>query len=179
MSTNTNCSAGDLVKRILEEIVRHPEDIKVTENIIGRTVDMEVESHPGDMPRVMGREGKFSKALIELMSLISSRVGGVIKIRFTDPIERVYEPSPEIEMKPDWNSANVYRIAADICGMIFVHPVELEIQDGDNCTSVIDIVTDSQERYSVNDRAMRALTTIFAAIGKANGRNIIVTVAPE
>lgn len=176
----TNCSASDIIRRILEEITLHPDKIKITNNRIGRGLtDMVIESHPGDTPRVIGQGGKHSRSIFLLVSMIGRKSGESIRCRIPDPEIRIKEPNKPFVPKDPWNNENVLTLANDICDAIFCHPSLVEIVDGPDFASALDISTDPEESEKTVEKAAECLTPLFGAIGKSNGRHLFVTVAPK
>jgi predicted RNA-binding protein YlqC (UPF0109 family) len=58
-------AAAELVAFIARGIVSHPEEIRVRESDGGRL--LELETHPDDRGRVIGRQGRVAKAMRALL----------------------------------------------------------------------------------------------------------------
>jgi len=63
------------VEKIVTSLVGEPESVEVFENTDGRTVRLEVRVAPGDMGRVIGREGRTVKAIRSILFAAGQKQG--------------------------------------------------------------------------------------------------------
>ena len=73
-------TAAELVAFIARGIVSHPEEIRVRESDGGRL--LELETHPDDRGRVIGRQGRVAKAMRALLGV--SRDGADCRLDIVD-----------------------------------------------------------------------------------------------
>ena len=53
----------ELVETIAKALVDHPEEVTVTEKIDGKNVEINLHVAPGDMGKVIGKQGRIAKAI--------------------------------------------------------------------------------------------------------------------
>ena len=53
----------ELVEVIAKALVEHPDDVVVTEKESGRNITVELHVAPTDMGKVIGKTGRFAKAM--------------------------------------------------------------------------------------------------------------------
>lgn len=57
----------ELLKSIIEPLIRHPEDLVIEEKGRGREIVLTVSAHPEDIGRVIGRGGRRAHAVRTIM----------------------------------------------------------------------------------------------------------------
>ena len=57
----------EAVERIISALVGEPDAVEVAENVDGKNVRIEVRVAPGDMGRIIGREGRTVKAIRSIL----------------------------------------------------------------------------------------------------------------
>jgi predicted RNA-binding protein YlqC (UPF0109 family) len=72
--------AAELVAFLAKAIVNHPEEIRVVELEGGRL--LELETHPDDRGRVIGRQGRVAKAMRAVLG--ASRDGADCRLEIVD-----------------------------------------------------------------------------------------------
>lgn len=65
----------ELVEYIAKALVEHPEQVVIKEVAGEKTVVYELRVGPGDIGRVIGREGRTAKAIREILSAAAMRKG--------------------------------------------------------------------------------------------------------
>jgi len=63
----------ELVRFLVEALVDHPDSIEVHEVEGGRTTILELQVHPADVGKVIGRQGKTANALRTLLKAHASK----------------------------------------------------------------------------------------------------------
>ncbi|MFN4294526.1 MAG: KH domain-containing protein [Thermoflexales bacterium] len=63
----------ELVEYVARGLVEHPDQVKVTESVDRDTVFLELQVSPGEVGRVIGREGKLANALRALLRISAAR----------------------------------------------------------------------------------------------------------
>ncbi len=71
---------ASLIEFIVKEIVEHPDEVAVRESDGGRL--LELETHPNDRGRVIGRQGRVAKAMRALLGV--SRDGADCRLDIVD-----------------------------------------------------------------------------------------------
>ncbi len=59
----------ELLEYITKRILRHPEAVKVEEEVDGNTVRVTLYTHPDDIGLAIGKNGKTANALRELLKV--------------------------------------------------------------------------------------------------------------
>lgn len=72
-------SSAGLIEFVVKAIVEHPDDVKVNESDDGL---LELETHPDDRGRVIGRQGRVAKAMRALLGV--SRHGAGCRLDIVD-----------------------------------------------------------------------------------------------
>lgn len=62
-----------LIQYIAENLVNHPEEVKVSRNEDGRSVVLELHVAQEDMGRVIGKDGRVANAMRSLLRAISNQ----------------------------------------------------------------------------------------------------------
>lgn len=65
----------EAVERIISALVGEPDAVEVTENADGKNVRIEVRVAPGDMGRIIGREGRTVKAIRSILFVAGQKQG--------------------------------------------------------------------------------------------------------
>lgn len=67
---------ADALEHLVRGIVDHPDDVRVSARSLRRGELLEVRVHPGDLGRVIGRNGRTARALRTVVSALAPQ-GGV------------------------------------------------------------------------------------------------------
>lgn len=65
----------EAVERIIRALVGEPDAVEVNENSDGRNVRIDVRVAPGDMGRIIGREGRTVKAIRSILFVAGQKQG--------------------------------------------------------------------------------------------------------
>ncbi len=71
----SQASMKELVEYMAQQIVDHPEDVRVEEVAGGRSVVYELRVSPADMGRIIGKHGRVANAMRSLLHIASIRSG--------------------------------------------------------------------------------------------------------
>ncbi len=63
----------ELVEVIAKSLVDNPQEVEVTEKSNGRTIVVELKVAPGDMGKVIGKQGRIAKAIRSVVKAAASR----------------------------------------------------------------------------------------------------------
>jgi uncharacterized protein len=72
------------VEVIARALADHPEQVTVTETTQRQTTLLELFMAPGDLGRVIGRQGRTAAALRAIVALIAEREGTRAQVEFRD-----------------------------------------------------------------------------------------------
>jgi uncharacterized protein len=64
-----------VVEVVAKALVDHPEDVEVTENVRRGSTVVELYTAPGDMGKIIGRQGRTAAALRTLVTLAAEKAG--------------------------------------------------------------------------------------------------------
>lgn len=70
----------DVLVFILKNIVTLPDDVAVTEETVDGSINYSVTVNPGDVGRVIGKEGKVIKAIRTVMRVIAIQKGVRVRV---------------------------------------------------------------------------------------------------
>lgn len=85
----------DILEFILKNITTHPDDVHIEETQEDDTIHLTVATHPDDVGRVIGKEGKIIKAIRSIMRVVAIQKGERIRISVDSGEERG-EQAPEM-----------------------------------------------------------------------------------
>ena len=68
-------SLNEYVHKVLDDLVDHPEAIKLTELSGDKTVIFELRCHQDDVGKVIGKNGKTISAVRTLLGMLAARQG--------------------------------------------------------------------------------------------------------
>ena len=74
----------DLLVYIAQSLVDNPDDVTVTEKETDSETVLELRVAPGDMGKVIGRQGKVAKEIRALMRAVAMRQGKRVSIDIVD-----------------------------------------------------------------------------------------------
>ena len=74
----------ELLTYIAQNLVEHPDEVKVTEIAGAGETILELRVHPDDMGKVIGRQGRIAKEIRALMRSVAQRQGKRINVEIMD-----------------------------------------------------------------------------------------------
>jgi predicted RNA-binding protein YlqC (UPF0109 family) len=166
----------DILTRILDQFTYHPENRKVWAAAVGRSWIIKIQLHRADTPRAVGERGSHVRALEMIAAAIGAKAGANIRTQLLEPEVGLPERYHKFKPMESWNSAEVKAIAEQIAEHAFVAPATVTIHDGEDFTSTLEIVVDRSENKNLASTMQQAMQVVFNAIGKANGRILVVDV---
>lgn len=178
-------SPTDICENILRSILREicEDSYRIEEERFEGITTFMAKVSSKDMPFVIGKGGQVAEAITGLFRMLSLRLGENIGVRFIDPPTRE-NGQRRFQGKESWNSSNVYRLASDICEVLFTTITKVDLIDAkeperdfyDRFTTILRIETGAREK--VITEVNKLLTPLFDVIGKSNGRRIKVSIGP-
>ena len=76
----------ELLMYVAKSLVEHPEAVSVTE-LPGETTVLELRVAPGDMGKVIGRQGRIAKEIRTLIKSVAQRTGQKVTVEIVDEEE--------------------------------------------------------------------------------------------
>ena len=76
--------ARDVVEVVARALADHPDSVRVTERANGGQTQVELFMAPGDLGRVIGRQGRTAAALRTLVSATADLEGAKATLEFRD-----------------------------------------------------------------------------------------------
>ena len=169
---NQATKISGLIKKLLERIVNYPDALEVTGDEYDSTVVVTIKPHKDDYGRVCGSGGVRIQALRTIaeqmcwdeivrkrvqVDLIEGHLGGKLKAT----------PRPK-KSDEDWINWLVCDVFADVLGTL--PKVRTASVESNHSIVFSAKVSESRPIIEIGE----ALTTIFGAIGRANGWRIII-----
>ena len=74
----------DVVKVVARALADHPDEVSVTETEHRQVTLVELYMAPGDLGRVIGRQGRTAAALRTLVGLVAEHSGKRVQLEFRD-----------------------------------------------------------------------------------------------
>lgn len=174
-------AAADLLRDIASRYTRFHKELKVNGRELGQTINLTLQGHRDDHPKLVGSQGKHIWALQQIFAAAGRRAGRAVRLTLLEPsIGEKQGPSEFVanhEWTPDATMDLLSRIlAAASLGGVAAEPVD----NGELTTLVIKVEDplDSAARWATGELG-RALHLIFHAIGRTEGRQIHVEVFTE
>jgi predicted RNA-binding protein YlqC (UPF0109 family) len=80
----------EFLRYVVTEIVEHPDSIKITRKIDPTGILLELEVHPDDMGRIIGRGGRTADAIRKLLWVIGTKTDNRISFKIIEPGDSNY-----------------------------------------------------------------------------------------
>ena len=74
----------DLLVYIAQNLVDNPDEVTVTEHESGNGIVLKLHVAPGDMGKVIGRQGRIAKEIRSLMRSVAQRKGVYVTVDIVD-----------------------------------------------------------------------------------------------
>lgn len=185
MKTIIKNPVGEKVERVLRDIVHeiilHPDDFEVIQIPLSSHLVVNLRAQTSDTGRIIGPKGAHFLALKIIVAAVgASCTKRVLLGRMEPPLDGKGPDSyNKLVFKKDWNEAKVREILERTVASIFTYPSSVTVKDVDEVTSVLCVTISSRERADLVAQVSDALQTLFNAVGKANGRIVLVDVVAE
>ena len=75
----------EFVEFVVKAIVDNPEDVKTERNIDEMGVLLQLTVNPGDMGKIIGREGRTAKAIRTLLRVLGAKENARINLKIIEP----------------------------------------------------------------------------------------------
>lgn len=78
-------SDQEFLEFIIQALVEHPEDVKVTRTVDEMGVLLNLKVNPEDMGRIIGREGSTARSIRALTRLVGLRHNARVNLKIEEP----------------------------------------------------------------------------------------------
>ncbi len=169
----------DLFRRIVTEIISHPENLVIEPKVFTQSIVLTVQAHAADTPRLIGEGAANYKALVTVATALGARAGLRVSV---PPIREPVVGAPDrykFNANDHWPKDRIVRLLTETAQATFAEPdaVEVKLFDDDSTVSTtIELWVARNERSALVFALGAALRVLFDAIGKANGRLIYLDV---
>ena len=85
-----------LLKTIVESLVEYPKDVEILRTVDDRGVLLTLKVNDKDIPTIIGKEGKFAKALRCILRTFGSKSNARISLKIATPNEN----QPGFSLRP-------------------------------------------------------------------------------
>ena len=79
-------SDQEFLEFIIQALVEHPEDVKVTRTVDEMGVLLNLKVNPEDMGRIIGREGSTARSIRSLTRLVGLRHNARVNLKIEEPV---------------------------------------------------------------------------------------------
>lgn len=175
-SKNPAATAIDIVRRIIGEFTYHPSDIRTAVQEVGHSMTVKLQVNRADMPRVLGKQGTHFRALESLVAAIGAKAGLTLRFQLVEPAVGMPDRYDPFTAKEEWNSANAVQLLSEIADATFMGKTSIRVIDGEDYQSSIELTLTAVEKRAIIDAVAGAAKVLFKAIGRAQGRFLVVDI---
>ena len=171
--------ALELLRRILTELVAHPENLRIEYRALTASLTIMIQADTGDTPRLIGEQAQNYRALCAIMAAVGAAAGYRVAI---PPIQEPVIGAPSryrFEPNPDWPKERILKLLRDVAEAVFAHSGGMECMEFDdpaNGITTVEVHVSRLENPKVVDVLRPAIGRMFDAIGKANGHLLAVDI---
>ena len=163
-----------IAREILYALVRHPDELKINDRLIGTILAIEVEAHEEDRPKLIGSQGKHIGAFTRILKAIGIRHGlKVVVDLIVPPNPPKHSHQQPFTPNPNWQSEWIARILRPVCDQL--------LGRHDYCEHKLKNMTVYQlgfRQWEMPGDVLAALDIMFEAIGYRQGHVVHIT-GPE
>lgn len=165
-------AAKDLLRQIVAGYVSHPQALQIEASLIGTTIVMRLDPHAEDFGKIVGSRGNNFHALQTIFSAAAAKAGKRLNLILKDK-PRAYCDLPPFRANPNWQRGPFETLLRTTLSAAINGEYTLSQGDVENTTVYeIGAVKEAEE-------VAKAVHTIFHAIGKAQGRFVLINFAPN
>lgn len=168
--------AHELLTAIAKGIaVEHFDKFQIGITEFQSSTTINVQPHDDDYGKVCGTGGVMIRALQLMFRILGNRHGIKMRLILGKPFPSTggIVPKPNFIEAENWNNEPLRLLALAICRAIFVKPVTVCAADAGDTTTIEIVPMFGDPMLVAVSEIESALTPIFHAIGKAQGRNEI------
>lgn len=162
-----------VASEILYALVREPDSLKISDNLIGTILAIEIEAHESDRPKLIGSNGKHIAAFTRILKSMGTRRGlEVVVDLIVPPIPPRYSHQQQFAADPNWKPEAIIRLLQTVCSELFGRHDFTE-----NTLKNMTVYQLHYKRWELSSDVLAALDTLFEAIGYRQGH--VVHIAGE
>lgn len=164
-----------LFRRILTEMVAHPEHLDLGVRALSASVSFSLRAHAADTPLLIGEGAANYRALMTLAVAMGGKAGYRVSM---GPIREPEFGKPSFyrfQPRQDWPRDRLRKLLDDVVGAIFIgeHTVEVDDNDAGGMTTW-EVFVQGGQKPGLTAAVGPAIGRIFDAMGKSNGRLLAV-----
>jgi len=76
---------------VIKSLVEKPEDVKINRTVDEMGVLMTLDVNPGDMGKIIGREGNTAKAIRTLLRVVGMKNNARVNLKINEPVDGMRE----------------------------------------------------------------------------------------
>lgn len=160
----------DLVK----EVVAHPNKLQVGVKVDDVAVMMLITPHPDDVGRLTGTRNITKDSLMVIFTAIAARYGKRLEYVMDDERAFDYNFLPDFKSRVDWPRIRIMDLIGRTCAALFEHRFEIQVSTLPGKSKLYIDIRPDEVRHVTETELCSALSRVFNAIGKANGRIIYI-----
>lgn len=171
-----------IIRSIYDRLLIHPEKIQIECGKQGPAqIDFLAQGHATDQGLMIGTAGNNIRALQKILEYVGRRAGMKIRLKILEAYTGTKQVQNRPPFDPEWEAQDKHQPFAELLTDISaaIYGVPLEVMSGHKL-----IKEEPSTEFTLDVREMPldlkdALNTIFHAIGRAHGRNIVVKTRSE
>lgn len=179
----TEAKVTSLFERLVKEITTNQDQVTVEALALATKTPIRIEVHPSEVGRVIGEHGAHFKALEKLCLAISYKTRQMFELLPMQEPEASVVPLRygRFHGRDDWPKQKITKLLSDMAESVFKNEiaVDITVSDMKNFVSAYTIRVDRREEADVIKIIQPAFTTLFNAIGRVNGRVLIVEIVAD
>jgi predicted RNA-binding protein YlqC (UPF0109 family) len=172
-----------LIERLVKAITTNKDDVHVECLPLATKTPVRIEVHPSEVGRVIGEHGTHFKALQNIVLAISYKRRTVFELLPMQEPDAGVVPIRYGRFKgqDDWPKQQITELVTESVKAVFKNEsaIDIEVRDMTNFCSAYTIKVDRREDADVVKIVQGAMTTLFNAIGRINGRVLIVEIVAD
>ncbi len=175
MNMTPHDTALDLLGRIAQDLVLHPDELVVFNDEFDGLIFVPINS--GDYGRLVGAKGAIWKAFEFIADMIGRRTGENVRITLEQPLSDTRDTYPEMVIQDAWDAAKVMDLIEDIAETAFEGDVEIDYRDGQGehyGKTVVKVQAFSDESSGFLFKLNQMLAPLFESLGKQHGRQHLI-----
>lgn len=167
-----------LLRALLAAYTRWHRDMKINGAKLTSGVQISVQAHRDDHPRLVGSRGTHIMAIQTLFAFIGRRAGRVVRVTLLEPATGEKLPLEPYVENPKWKPEPMRKLLGAVASAVFGEgEVTLTVNAVGEMT-VFEIAPKQAISQLMRDAEIeKAFHLIFHAIGKAQGRIVHVQLA--
>lgn len=166
-----------LIRRIVAQITTERKHITIeTEQVgnIGTRILLRV--HQSDMGKLIGKGGSTIRALTMLVEKMGEYCGELSFLEMAEPVLGKSAAPHVFEPAYNWNDEEIIKLMDDVMNALFHHAETTAHNIG--LTTALEVYVSANQSQRQIEAVSDAIKVMFKVIGKANGRNIYVSITP-